>query len=109
MKFLIAVMDTASNTGTPEEMHAIDAFNASLQEGGNLIGAWGIAAPSASTVIDARGATPAFTTGPAVASREFMSGVWVIEATSPDHALDLATAASRSCNRKVELRPMLGN
>jgi hypothetical protein len=46
-----------------------------------------------------------FTDGPYVESKEFIIGLWIIEAADGDEALRLATGASKACNRRVELRP----
>ena len=54
MKFLISVIDNLSNSGTPEEMVAIDSFNDRLRANGNWIFAWGLQAPETATVIDNR-------------------------------------------------------
>ncbi len=38
-----------------------------------------------------------------------MSGFWIIQADSLEQAKSLAAEGSKACNRKVELRPFLGN
>ncbi|MEY4410342.1 MAG: hypothetical protein RLZ99_815, partial [Actinomycetota bacterium] len=45
MRFVIYVIDSATNTGGPNEMAAIDAFNDQLQSNGHWITAAGIGAP----------------------------------------------------------------
>jgi hypothetical protein len=49
-----------------------------------------------------------FTDGPYVESKEHIIGFWIIEAPHLDVALRLAASGSTSCNRRVELRPILG-
>ena len=107
MKFIIFVIDTATNSGNPAEMQAIDAFNAELQERGHWVYAAGIGAPSTATLFD-------FTGDKTVRSKEslfekdsFYSGFWIIEAENPALAEELAAKGSHACNRKVELRPFL--
>ena len=41
MKFLISVIDDLTNSGTPDEMAAINAFNDELRANGHWIFAWG--------------------------------------------------------------------
>ena len=108
MRYLIAVIDDQTGSATPDEREAIDAFNERLRAEGHWVLAAGVGAPRTATVIDNRGGRGISTTGPFLESTEYMSGFWVIEA--PDHQVALALAAegSRSCNRKVELRPFLG-
>ena len=93
MKFLIAVIDTDVNTGTAEESVTIDAFNEKLQQNGHWI--MGVGLEKAQVLVTAAG--------------EYMSGFWIIEADSREQAEQLAAEGSIACNRKVELRPFLGN
>jgi hypothetical protein len=108
MHYVMSVLDDASNSGTPEEMVAIDAFNDRLRAGGHWVFAGGLASPTTATVVDGRDGEPVFTDGPYLESKEFVAGFWVIEAPDLDVALRLAAQGSKSCNRRVELRPMLG-
>lgn len=107
MQYLVSVIDDRTNSGTPEEMVAIDAFNERLQAGGHWVFAAGLADPSTSTVIDGRGEEPVFTDGPFIESKEHMAGLWIIEAPDLDVALALMADGSRACNRRLEVRPML--
>lgn len=38
----------------------------------------------------------------------YMAGFWLVNAESMQLAQDLATEGSKACNRKVEVRPLLG-
>ena len=107
MQYLVSVIDDKTNSGTPEEMAAIDAFNARLVAQGNWVFAGGLASPGSATVIDNRGDEPVFTDGPFVESKEYLAGFWIIEAPDLDVALELAAEGSKHCNRKVEVRPFL--
>ena len=49
-----------------------------------------------------------FTDGPYLESKEYIVGFWIIEAADLDVALRLARRGSKACNRRVELRPVLG-
>ncbi len=108
MHYVMSVLDERSNSGTDEEMAAIDAFNDRLRADGHWVFAGGLAAPATATVVDGRDAEPVFTDGPYLESKEFVAGFWVIEAPDLDVALRLAAQGSKSCNRRVELRPFLG-
>ena len=107
MQFLVSVIDATAGLATPDEMAAIDVFNERLQTEGHWVFAGGLAAPSAATVIDNRGEEAIFTDGPFVESKEYLAGFWVMEAPDLDVALKLAAEGSKSCNRKVEVRPFL--
>ena len=107
MQYLVSVIDDKTNSGTDEEMVAIDEFNDRLRAGGHWVFAGGLAAPETSTVIDGRGEQPVFTDGPFIESKEHMAGFWIIEAPGLDVALELMAAGSKACNRRVEVRPFL--
>ena len=105
--YLLSVLDEETNSGTDEEMAAIDAFNEGLSADGHWVFAGGLAAPGTATVVDGRDQEPVFTDGPFLESKEYMSGFWIVDAPDLDVALALAAAGSRACNRKVEVRPFL--
>jgi hypothetical protein len=107
MRFLIAVIDTATNSADADEMQAIDAFNDHLVTNGHWIMAAGITGPESATVIDNRGTQAEIRTGSVFDSAEYMSGFWLIEAENMETAMRLASEGSKACNRKVELRPFI--
>jgi hypothetical protein len=105
MKFLISVIDDLANSGTPAEMVEIDKFNDALRANGQWVFAWGLQAPQSATVIDNRDGANLSTGKPLFDAKENFSGLWIIEVADADTAEKLAFAASKACNRKVELRP----
>lgn len=104
MRYFIAVIDTATNTGRPDEMVHINAFNNKLEADGHWIIAAGIMHPSTAKLIDNRDDAGIITDVPLHNTEEVMSGFWVIEAPDDETALRLATEGSKACNRKVQLR-----
>jgi hypothetical protein len=107
MQYLVSVIDDTAGSATPEEMAAISAFNDRLQAEGHWVFAGGLAAPGSATVLDNRGEQAMLTDGPFVESKEYVAGLWIMEAADLDVALRLAAAGSKACNRKVEVRPFL--
>ncbi|MBD8049618.1 YciI family protein [Limnohabitans radicicola] len=107
-RFMIFVIDDLTGSGTFEEMQAIDRFNDGLRSRGQWIFAGGLAAPAHGNVIDNRQDAHLSTGKPLFAAQENYSGFWLIEAENSELATQLAFEASRACNRKVELRPLLG-
>ena len=111
MQYLVSVIDSSrpahGGSAIPDEEAALDAFNERLQAEGHWVFAGGLAVPSTATVIDNRGEVAMFTDGPFVESKEYLGGLWVIEAADLDVALKLATEGSKACSRKVEVRPFL--
>ena len=109
MRFLISVIETKSRPPhSPEEIAAINAFNQKLVAAEKRILAVGIAEPSQSSVIDNRNSEIKKTIGPLFDSDEYISGIWIIEAKDQNEAETLAAEGSMACNRRVELRPLLG-
>lgn len=107
MQYLISVIDDHSGRATATEDAAIDVFNDRLRAQGHWVFAGGLGSPETATVIDNRGGEAVFSDGPFVESKEHMAGFWIIEAPDLDVALELASEGSKSCNRKVEVRPFL--
>ncbi|GGR75158.1 hypothetical protein GCM10010169_18970 [Micromonospora fulviviridis] len=107
-QYLMSVLDDQARLASAEEMAAIDVFNEQLQADGQWVFAGGLASPGSATVVDGRDGDPVFTDGPYVESKEHVIGFWIIEAPHLDVALRLAAGGSKSCNRRVELRPFLG-
>ncbi len=107
MQYLVSVIFDKAGLATPDEQAAIDAFNDRLVAEGHWVFAGGLGAPSTATVIDNRGGEAMFTDGPFLESKEFLGGLWIMEAADLDVALKLAAEGSKACNRKVEVRPFL--
>ncbi len=108
MKFIISVIDDLSNPGRTAEMVEINKFNDQLRADGQFIFAGGLATPDSADVIDNRNDVNLSTGKPLFANKENFSGFWLIQAESIEVARKLAFAGSKACNRKVELRPLLG-
>jgi hypothetical protein len=108
MQFLVSVIHDESDLATSDEQAAIDVFNERLQAEGHWVFAGGLGAPGTATVIDNRGEEAMVTDGPFVETKEYLVGFWIMEAPDLDVALTLAAEGSKACNRKVEVRPFLG-
>jgi hypothetical protein len=106
-QYLMSVLHDSSDLAPAEEMAAIRVFNDRLKADGHWVFAGGLASPSTATVVDGRDGEALFTDGPYLESKEFIVGFWIIEAPDLDVALRLAAGGSKSCNRRVELRPFL--
>jgi hypothetical protein len=105
MQYLVSVIADADSTNDPDERAATSAFNRRLQAAGTWVFAGGLTDPATATVIDNRAGAGVFTDGPFVESKEYLAGLWIIEAPDLDAALTIAAEGSRHCNRKVEVRP----
>jgi hypothetical protein len=105
-QYLVSVIfDETSQFATDEEMAAIGGFNKQLRADGHWVFAGGLAGPSTATMVDGRGAEAVFTDGPYLESKEYVAGLWIIEAPDLDVALRLASLGSKFCKQRVEVRP----
>ena len=109
MRFVISVIDTQTRSPhTPAEIAAIDAINVEMQNAGYRVFAGGLDAPSTSVVFDFRENSMQRVDGPFYQAAEFFSGFWIIDVPNKEIAEELAVKASKACNRRVELRALLG-
>jgi len=109
MRFIIFVIDGDANTANGNEMAAIDAFNEGLERDGHWIYAAGIGDSASALRFDNRAGLGHSETGSLQDGVLHYSGFWLIKADSTEQARELAQAGSLACNRRVELRPFLGN
>jgi hypothetical protein len=108
MQYLVSVIDDGTGPNTEVESSAIDVFNERLIAEGYWVFAGGLGLPESATVVDKRSGEAVFTDGPFVESKEYLAGFWIMQAPDLDVVLSLATEASKACNRKIEVRPVLG-
>jgi hypothetical protein len=109
MRFVISVIDSNTRSPhSPEEIAAIDAINVEMQNAGYRVFAGGLDSPDSSAVFDYRVGSTSKTDGPFKPGSEFFSGFWIIDVPNREIAEAFARKGSLACNRKVELRPLLG-
>jgi len=107
-QYVMNVLSDSTELASDGEMARIDVFNEKMQSDGQWVFAGGLAAPDSATVVDARDGAAVYTDGPFVESKEHIAGFWIVEAPDLDVALRLAAEGSQACNRRIELRPVLG-
>lgn len=105
MRYLISVIDGDNGPETADELGAVDVFNERLEADGYAVFVGGLDSPATAAVVDNRGAEVIITDGPYLESKEYLGGLWIIEAPDLDVALKLAMEASKACNRRLEVRP----
>ena len=108
MRYVIFVIDDTSGSASGNEIAAIDAFNDALRANNHWVIAVGIADPSRATLIDNRNSAGASAPASLFSGTDYYSGLWIIDAPTPEIAAALAAEGSKACNRRVELRPLLG-
>ena len=109
MRFLINVIESIERPAhSRQEIDAIDAFNNEMVAAGERVLAVGIASPENSIQIDNRDGQVNYIKESLTDSSEYISGIWIIDVSNQEIALELAARGSKACNRRVELRPLLG-
>ena len=107
-KYIILVIDDLFSSATEAEMQSIDLFNEVLRKNNQWIFAGGLAVSTKFELIDNRANANISSQTSLVTTPENYSGFWLIQAEDLDSARQIAFAGSKACNRKVELRPLLG-
>jgi hypothetical protein len=105
MRYIIFVIDTQTASASTAEMAAINAFNESLVSAGHFVLAAGIS--QVGLLVDNRDGRCSVDHHSLQHDGEAYSGFWLIDALDDKTAELLALAASKSCNRRVELRAFL--
>ena len=105
MCYIIFVIDTQAAPASSTEMAAIDAFNESLVSAGHFVLAAGIS--QVGLLVDNRVGRGSVDQHSLQDGGEAYSGFWLIDAPDDKTAEQLALAASKACNRRVELRAFL--
>ena len=109
MKYILFVIDTvARSPHSVEEMEAIDALNDEMEQAGHRLFACGLEHPSLSTLWDIRSGKQNTETASLLSTQEFYSGFWIIDVPNEDTAHYYAKKGSEACQRRVELRQMIG-
>jgi hypothetical protein len=109
MRFLVNVIESIDRPAhSRQEIDAIDAFNNEMVAAGERVLAVGIASPENSIQIDNRDGQVNYIKESLTDSSEYISGIWIIDVPNQEIALELAARGSKACNRRVELRPLLG-
>ena len=108
MRFLTSVIDNQTRSANSTEMAAIDEFNDALRAKGYWIFACGLDYPSTAKLIDNRSGAGITSEGALHNSSEYISGFWIIDVPDESTAQQMAVEGSKACNRRVELRPLLG-
>ena len=109
MCLLINVIESIDRPAhSRQEIDAIDTFNNEMVAAGQQVLAVGIASPDDSIKIDNWDGQVKFIKKSLTDSNENVSGIWIIDVPNREIALELAARGSKACNRRVELRPLLG-
>ncbi len=101
------MIDNQTGSADGDEMATIDQFNEQMMRSGQWVMAAGIGSPATASLVDNRGDAGISESKSLFGSQDFYSGFWIIDTDDSDTAQMLALAASKACNRRVELRPFL--
>jgi hypothetical protein len=91
---------------TQRAQERVGRFNHELQSAGAWVFAGGLLPPSVGDGVRTEGDDVLVTDGPFTEAKEHIGGLWIIEASDLDVALEWATRATRACREPVEVRPV---
>ena len=88
--------------------HDIDVLNEEMSAAGAIVFLGGLAPPSSTKSLRVQSDGRALITdGPYLESKEHIGGFWVLEAATPDEALEWGRKAAIACRARVEVRAFL--
>lgn len=107
---LLVYGDTSLPPRTDDEGDALfnefAAYTKDLQARGIMVGGEPLAPPSSATTVRVRDGKLAVSDGPFAETKEYLGGIYVIEAASLDDALQIAAKCPGARFGSVEIRPV---
>ena len=102
---MVEGQEPLSDEATTKMYADVGAVNEELKEAGAWVFANGLHDASTATVLREQDGEVLLTDGPFVETKEFVAGLWIIEAADLDAALAWARKATVACQAPVEVRP----
>ena len=110
MRFMMLMIPEGYGSAPPdaapgaEEVAAMMAYNAELQEAGVLLGLDGLHPPASGARVAFRGGTHTVTDGPFPEAKEVIGGYWMIDVGSRREAIEWATRCPVQGDAVIEIR-----
>ena len=92
----------------PALMEAIDAFDAEVTDAGQNLGSIRLQTTGTAATLRARDGKALRTDGPFAETKEQLGGIYIIEASDMDEAIQIASRLPMTSYGSVEVRPILG-
>ena len=112
-QYLLGMYQPDGPTPPPEVldrvMRDLGVINQDIKDAGGWVFSGGLHPASTATVLKLDNGQVVATDGPFAEAKEYLGGFWIIKAPDLDVALKLATEGSKHCNRRVEVRPFMGD
>jgi hypothetical protein len=112
MQYMLLIYADPSNPPRSEAEHdalfeAYQAFTKDLRSSGAYVAGDPFAPPTSATTVRVRDGKLAVTDGPFAETKEWLGGFVIIEASSLDDALEIATKCPGTKYGSVEIRPIV--
>jgi hypothetical protein len=113
MKYMIlitlnpAAMDALSKDEHDELMAKFDPFLEQLRASGELVGTQALAAPDQTTVVQVRNGAVVQTDGPYLESKEFLAGYYLVDTTTKERAVEIASQVPDAHLNTLEVREVI--
>lgn len=121
MKFMMFMIPSVYQPGTPEservvegfapsaeEVEAMMKYNEELAKAGVLLALDGLHPPANGARVSFKGDTPSVTDGPFAEAKEVIGGYWLIDVKSKDEAVEWAAKCPADEGDVIEVRQIFG-
>lgn len=78
-----------------------------LKEAGELVGAEGLADPTAAKTVRFENGVPVTTDGPFAEAKEALAGFWIVDVPTETRALEIAARIVKFVERPIEVRQVM--
>ena len=112
MKYMLLIYGEENFASLPAEeiaeiIRETDALNQELFEGGELVGAYGVADEVNTKVVRVRDGVPAVTDGPYAEAKEYLASFTIVDCENLERALEIAARNPAAGKVGVEVKPLL--
>jgi hypothetical protein len=98
--------DSVSQPDMDKWMREIEAHNAAMRRAGTFVMTTGLGFPDTATLVRNRDGKVSMTDGPFTETREYLGGIYIIEAPDLDRALKEAADLPMARFGTIEVRPL---
>ena len=113
MKYLLIIHANPSlaETLSEDEIDALvaahDTFQEQIRDTGELVGYAALADPGTSRVVRVRDGGTVVSDGPYAEVKEFLAGYYLVEADTPERAVEIAARIPDAAHNGIEVRPVM--
>jgi len=111
MKYMLLIYEDESRPWKPGEQESVMgeyfAFTNGLRESGAFVAGEALQPTTTATTVRVRDGETLVTDGPFAETKELLAGYYIVEADSPDDALEHAAGIPAARTGSIEVRPIM--